>query len=481
MLAGARPAGRFSTAAVILALLACLAPAGAAAAEEAFRGTADGVAWSVYVVQTQLAAQHALRWDFVVILRETQGRDIQLELIEGGVLDRSSPVGAGRRQGWRPPVRERHRRETPTTRRLPARGEIRYKHWDRSETGQTALEVFRRYRGRDGAGKDVLVGIIMKLDAKVGARTANPTPLTLPSDLDVPSPPDIRLVTPPATTPPGLAALAGAWRGRWGGDEARHALLVVEDVTAGRSVIAAAAWGAGRDSEPGWERVLAVYQDGVLTALLTRAGRMTFRLTQDDALAGTWRPLDGSVATGLFTRLAPDGTSAAVKGPATAERAARLVREARDALQDGRVVEALPKAEEALAVREQLLGARDPAVAESLNVLGEVYRAQGRLQEAERVLQRALTLRESLLGPKHLDVAVTLNSLALVNTARAAYTDAEGLLKRALAIAEAAPASAKRTRLQAELFEGLAGVYRGLGRATEAQDAQARAMLLWTQ
>jgi hypothetical protein len=469
-------------AAAILALLVGLVPGTARGVDEAFSGEADGVRWAVYAVQTRLPAQQALRWDYVLILRETRGRDVQLDLVEGGIVDRSGPPpGAGSRGVRRPGPRERQRRETPIARRLAAHGELRFKHWDRSETGQSAIEVYRRFRGRDSTGKDVAIEITMKLDPKVGERAGTPTALSLPGDLDVPSPPDIRLVTPPASVPSGLTAFAGAWRGRWGGEDGRPGLLVVEDVSASRSVIMATAWGPGRDSEPGWERLLAGYQDGALSTLLTRAGRMQFRSTQEGTLTAVWRAGDGSILTGLFTRLDADKPATPAKGPATAEHASQLVREARAALQDGRLVEALPKAEEALAVREHLLGARDPAVAESLNVLGEVYRAQGRLQESERALQRALSLRESVLGPKHPDVAATLNNLALLNTARAAYTDAEALLKRALAIAESAPESAARTRLQAEIYESLASVYRGLGRVKEAQDAQARAMFLVTQ
>jgi tetratricopeptide (TPR) repeat protein len=197
-------------------------------------------------------------------------------------------------------------------------------------------------------------------------------------------------------------------------------------------------------------------------------------------LLASWRSGSESAST-VFTRLAVGPPAAPVKGPATAERASRLNREAWDALQDGRNGEALPKAEEALALREQILGPRDPAVAESLNVLGEVYRARGQLDDAERIHRRALALRESTLGPQHLDVAATLNNLAMLENARAAYLEAETLLKRALAIADASPPSEQRTRLRAELFESLARVYRGLGRIADAQEAQARAMLLWTQ
>jgi len=226
--------------------------------------------------------------------------------------------------------------------------------------------------------------------------------------------------------------------------------------------------------------VLPVYREKALTFLQAGGGRVVLQLEPHGMMLASWRSANDSTSA-VFTRLTISQPAVEAKGPTTVEQASRLNREAWDALQDGRLGEALPKAEEALAMREQLLGPRSPAVAESLNMLGEVYRAQGQLDEAERIHRRALALRESVLGAQHLDVATSLSHLAMLSNARAAYVEAETMLRRALAIADAAPPSDQRTRLRAELFEGLARVYRGLGRIAEAQEAQARAMILWTQ
>jgi tetratricopeptide (TPR) repeat protein len=52
------------------------------------------------------------------------------------------------------------------------------------------------------------------------------------------------------------------------------------------------------------------------------------------------------------------------------------------------------------------------AVATSVNNLAELYRAQGRLAEAEPLLQRALALSEQALPEGHPDIATNLNNLA---------------------------------------------------------------------
>jgi len=80
----------------------------------------------------------------------------------------------------------------------------------------------------------------------------------------------------------------------------------------------------------------------------------------------------------------PDGPVAAVAAVAPpAVRAGSLAREGWQDLLDGRYADALPKAQQALALRAQLFGSEHLEVAASLNVLGEVYRAQGRLGSCE--------------------------------------------------------------------------------------------------
>ena len=71
--------------------------------------------------------------------------------------------------------------------------------------------------------------------------------------------------------------------------------------------------------------------------------------------------------------------------------------------------------------REEQYGPDQPAVARTLNNLGELYRSTGRLDEAARFHQRALAIRRRL-GEHHPDIATSLNNLAFVDLDAGKYT-----------------------------------------------------------
>ena len=97
-------------------------------------------------------------------------------------------------------------------------------------------------------------------------------------------------------------------------------------------------------------------------------------------------------------------------------------------------------------------GPEDPRLAESLNGLAEVYRAQGKYEDAERLHRRALAIRESTLGPGHPDLAQSLNGLAEVFKAQGKFAEAESFRNRALAIEQQVAA---RVRLwQSDMLAG---------------------------
>ncbi len=62
------------------------------------------------------------------------------------------------------------------------------------------------------------------------------------------------------------------------------------------------------------------------------------------------------------------------------------------------------------AIWEKTLGPEHPDVAQSLNNLAELYRAQGRYAEAEPPYQRSLAILEKVLGPEHPHVAQSLEN-----------------------------------------------------------------------
>ncbi len=119
-------------------------------------------------------------------------------------------------------------------------------------------------------------------------------------------------------------------------------------------------------------------------------------------------------------------------------RWAELVKRANALRGEGKYAEGIPVAEEAVRVAEKSIGAKSPALAMSLNLLGAMYDDEGKYAEAEPVFQRSLTIRETALGPDNPEVAKSLNSLAFLYYHEGRYAEAEPLFRRALAIREKA-------------------------------------------
>ena len=78
----------------------------------------------------------------------------------------------------------------------------------------------------------------------------------------------------------------------------------------------------------------------------------------------------------------------------------------------GKYQEAIPLAEKALSLRQQVLGNNHPDVATSLNNLAELYCVQGRYKEAEPLFLQALDIDKKQRGEDHPSVATSLNNLA---------------------------------------------------------------------
>ncbi|GHO90221.1 tetratricopeptide repeat protein [Reticulibacter mediterranei] len=90
----------------------------------------------------------------------------------------------------------------------------------------------------------------------------------------------------------------------------------------------------------------------------------------------------------------------------------------------------------ALAIREELLGEQHSDTARTLNNLGVLYRQQGKYEQAEAFYQQALAIREELLGTQHPDTAITLNNLGRHYNEQGEHEQAETYFRRALAIYE---------------------------------------------
>ena len=91
-----------------------------------------------------------------------------------------------------------------------------------------------------------------------------------------------------------------------------------------------------------------------------------------------------------------------------------------------------------LVMRENTLGESHTLVADALDSLARLERAQGHYADAERTLRRALSIRQANLGPRHLDTAHILNSLSAIMRDQRRLEEAETLAQEALDIQQEA-------------------------------------------
>jgi tetratricopeptide (TPR) repeat protein len=155
--------------------------------------------------------------------------------------------------------------------------------------------------------------------------------------------------------------------------------------------------------------------------------------------------------------------------------AATLTQQIIQLYKQGQYSEATPLAQRLLTISEPL-GPDHPDVANSLNILGALYRLQGRYAQAEPLLKRALSIREKTFGPDHSDVAQSLNNLASVYEAQGRYTDAEPFYKRSMAIREKALGPDHPD--VATALNNLAGLYKIQARYAEAEPLYKRALAI---
>jgi len=105
--------------------------------------------------------------------------------------------------------------------------------------------------------------------------------------------------------------------------------------------------------------------------------------------------------------------------------------------------DALPFAEQAVAIRERTLGPEAPEVAASLVRLGQTSANRGDYRDAVPLFERALAIQEDAFGPAAVELLDVLRDLGSALTNLGDYDAARPILERSLAIAKAsAPASA---------------------------------------
>lgn len=143
------------------------------------------------------------------------------------------------------------------------------------------------------------------------------------------------------------------------------------------------------------------------------------------------------------------------------------------------LAQAEPLLQQALSMREQVLGSEHPETARTLNRLAELYMFSGKYEQAERLLEPALAAFERLLGPENPEVTFTLNTLAGVYLYTGRFVQAEPLYQRALAIGEQALGSTHP--LLAESLNGLAILYEYQGKYAQVEPLYQRALAILEQ
>jgi tetratricopeptide (TPR) repeat protein len=97
----------------------------------------------------------------------------------------------------------------------------------------------------------------------------------------------------------------------------------------------------------------------------------------------------------------------------------------------GKFREAVPAAQQALAIRKEALGDKHPLYAQSLSNLAVLYESMADNAKAEPLYRQALAIKKEALGDKHPDYATSLNNLAGLYQAMGDYGKAEPLFRQA--------------------------------------------------
>ncbi|MBE5229316.1 MAG: tetratricopeptide repeat protein [Microcystis aeruginosa PMC 728.11] len=159
--------------------------------------------------------------------------------------------------------------------------------------------------------------------------------------------------------------------------------------------------------------------------------------------------------------------------------AERLTQQVIQLYQQGKYNEAIPLAEQALAIIKQQLGDNHPSTAISLNNLAALYRVQGRYSEAEPLYKQALAIWKQQLGDNHPSTATSLNNLAALYRVQGRYSEAEPLYKQALTIIKQQLGDNHPDT--ASSLNNLAELYRVQGRYSEAEPLYKQALAIWKQ
>ena len=147
--------------------------------------------------------------------------------------------------------------------------------------------------------------------------------------------------------------------------------------------------------------------------------------------------------------------------------------------QQGKYAEAEAMHRQALQLREQVLGAEHPSTLNNMNDLATILRKQGKYAEAEAMHRQALQLKEQVLGAEHPSTLNSINNLATVLRKQGKYTEAEAMHRQALQLREQVLGAEHPSTLNN--MNDLARILRKQGKYAEAEAMHRQALQLEEQ
>jgi tetratricopeptide (TPR) repeat protein len=129
----------------------------------------------------------------------------------------------------------------------------------------------------------------------------------------------------------------------------------------------------------------------------------------------------------------------------------------------------------------QRVGGNDRLEAQRLNWAGALVQSEGKLEEARPLFEQALALRTRVYGPEHPEVGKTLFNMAFLLEEQGRFDDAMPVEARALAVLEAAlgrehPLTAHVLQLEADLLRSEGDAAKAVPLARRAVEVKERAM-----
>lgn len=159
--------------------------------------------------------------------------------------------------------------------------------------------------------------------------------------------------------------------------------------------------------------------------------------------------------------------------------ATELLSQARAEQEKARYREALPLAEQSLAIRRRVLGNESRYTAAALETLSLLHTALAEFAEAKAELDEALGLRRKLLGEKHPDVVSDMSALGILSRQMGDFALAEEMYLAALA--NNLELYGELSTQSASAMNNLAVLYEDMGRPAQALNYARRSVEIHTQ